>query len=78
MVWHGKGWAPLCGIAQDTPHEGDNHNDHLHSLLNQAVGARPLDKTPKNRVQKDRQEPLVHPKTESARASGRKPAHSLE
>ena len=26
MVWNGEGWAPPYDIAQDTPHENDNHN----------------------------------------------------
>ena len=33
MVWHREGWAPPCDIAQDTPHEDDNHNSILSTLV---------------------------------------------
>ena len=37
MVWHGKGWDPPCDIAQDTPHEDDNHNSiHTRTALSVA------------------------------------------
>ena len=34
VFWHGEGWAPPCDIAQDTPHENDNHNSiHTSSVV---------------------------------------------